>query len=133
MAQASIKLNTAAIKAQITGPSGMVAKEMMKRGNRVQNKAKQLCPTDGGRLKNSITLELRGSGDRMEVRVGTNVAYAVWVHEGTGIYAGRGYITPKRGRFLSWKPRGGARVFARKIKGQKAQPFLKDALPAARR
>lgn len=42
--------------------------------------AKRLCPVDTGRLRNSITHALVS---RESVEVGTNVEYAIYVHEGT--------------------------------------------------
>ena len=41
--------------------------------------AKRLCPVDTGRLRNSITHALRGDDS---VAIGTNVSYALFVHEG---------------------------------------------------
>lgn len=81
----------------------------------------------------------------MIVRIGSNLPYAIWVHEGTGIYAGKGYITPKRSTLLRWPNKnnsgsgsrrysGGATgkyVFAKRVKGVRGRPFLRDALPAA--
>ena len=49
--------------------------------------------------------------------------YALYVHSGTGIYAGRGRIYPKRAKVLAFKV-GGKMVFAKSIKGQKANPFV---------
>lgn len=40
--------------------------------------AKKLCPVDTGRLRNSITHALMGDD---AVAIGTNVEYAVYVHE----------------------------------------------------
>ena len=52
--------------------------------------------------------------------------YAVWVHSGTGIYAGRGRIYPKKSSVLVFKI-GGKTIFAKSIKGQKANPFVERA------
>lgn len=131
MADVFVKINPTEIRRQLTGPNGMVARDLLRRGQRVQNEARRLAPVDKGQLRASITTEVRGAGDRLEVRVGTNVRYAVWVHEGTGIYAGRGYIYPRRGAFLSWPTRGGGRVFARRVRGVRPRPFLRDALRRA--
>lgn len=142
----SVRLNPAEIRSQLTGPGGAVARDLLRRGQRVQNEARRLCPVDEGRLRASITTEVRGSGEALLVRVGSNLQYAIYVHEGTGIYAGKGYIYPKRGSYLRWPRKNnsgvgnrrysGGRtskyVFAKKVKGVRSRPFLRDALPAAR-
>ena len=51
--------------------------------------AKRLCPVDTGRLRNSIT---HAFVTDKEIVVGTNVEYAIYVHEGTS--------TRKASRFL---------------------------------
>jgi len=146
MASVTIKLDDKAILNQLTGPNGAISRDLLRRGNRVLNAARRNCPVDEGRLRASLSTEVLGSGQNLAVRIGSNLKYAVYVHEGTGIYAGRGYITPKNGKFLAWPNKGGTRsggrrysggstesyVFAKRVKGVKARPFLKDALPAAR-
>lgn len=149
MANASVRVDQKQVRALLLGPSGAVTLDLLKRGQRVQNKAMQLCPKDSSKLAGSIAYEVRGSGESMAVRVGTNIEYAIWVHEGTGIYAGKGYIYPRKGRYLRWpntnnayRTTGGNRrykggktasfVFAKKVKGIKGRPFLKDALIAAK-
>lgn len=141
MAQVTFRLDSAAILQQLTGPNGAVARDLVRRGQRVQNAARRLAPVDKGRLRGSITMEVRGSGRSLEVRVGSNLPYAIYVEKGTGIYAGRGYIYPKSGQYLRWPSTSGGRykggatkgyVFAKRIKGMKAQPFLRPALDAAR-
>ncbi len=146
MAQVTIKLAPQAIERQLTGPSGAIAKDLVRRGQRVKNAARRNCPVDEGRLRASIDSEVRGSGRSLTVRIGSNLAHAIYVEKGTGVYAGRGYIYPKRGRYLRWPNKnnsgsGNRRyksgktsqfVFAKKIKGMKAQPFLEPALDAAR-
>ena len=149
MAQVDIKLNQKQIIDQLTGPSGAVALDLLKRGRRVQNLAQRLAPVDQGTLRASITTEVRGTGKTLACRVGTNLKYGFYVEFGTGIYAGRGEITAKGGGLMRWpnknnayRTTGGNRrysggktakyVYAKKIKGMKAQPFLRPALEAAR-
>jgi hypothetical protein len=144
---ADLKLDQAAINNLLQSKSGPVAIEVIKRSNRVLNKARRLCPVDEGRLRASLAFELRqGENGDLVGRVGTNVEYAVYVHEGTGIYAGRGMITPKRGKFLAWpvknnsgqgnrRYKGGSTqkyAFARRVKGQPGKPFLRNALDAGK-
>ena len=130
MASAEIRLtvNRKVILNELRSPSGGVTKDLIRRGTAVQRMAKRLCPRDKGKLVNSITLDVK-PGEY--ARVGTNVEYARYVHEGTG-NNGNGYIYPRRGRFLRFPGRGGGQVFAKRVRGVKGRPFLKDALPAAR-
>jgi hypothetical protein len=64
------------------------------------------------------------------------VRYARWVHNGTGIYGPRHRpIKPKRAKALRFKGRRFGKsgwVYARQVKGMKPNPFLEDALIAAR-
>jgi hypothetical protein len=88
----SVKLDQAQINALLRSPQGPVALDLLKRGTRVQNRAKNnlrgagasgLRAFDTGALTNSITKEFLMEGDTPTVRVGTNVYYALWIHEGT--------------------------------------------------
>lgn len=122
--------------------------DLRKRGNRVLNRARQLAPVDQGTLRASLhmeTIQFVG-GDSLAVRIGSNLAYAVYVHEGTGVYGKGSPITPKSGRFLVWpmknnSGRGNRRykagktqthVFAKSVRGMPGRPFLLNAIPAAR-
>lgn len=58
-----------------------IARALEKCGLVAEGYAKAACPVDTGRLRNSITYEVRpGEG---EVYVGTNVEYAPYVEDGT--------------------------------------------------
>jgi hypothetical protein len=90
-------------------------------------------------------MEMRSANGSPVGRVGTNVDYALYVHEGTGVEAGRGYIVPVRARVLRWPAKnnsGAGRrrykagatanyVYSKRSRGVKARPFLRDALSAA--
>lgn len=52
--------------------------------------AKELCPVDTGRLRNSISHE----ADEEAVYIGTNVEYAPYVELGTSRMAARPYLRP---------------------------------------
>ncbi|TBO60913.1 HK97 gp10 family phage protein [Streptomyces kasugaensis] len=93
------------------------------------NAARRRCPVDNGPLRASIRSETRQRGSEIVGEVWSNLEYAAYVHEGTGIYGPVGRpIRPVRARMLSWEQRGVGRVFAREVKGQRPQPFLADAL-----
>lgn len=130
---ADVHLDNAAITDLLSGPTGPVFRDLTRRAIRVQNAAKALCPVDTGRLRSSITYQVRRNGNTPYAVIGTNVKYAPYVHEGTGIYAGRGPIRPVHARFLVFRPKGSLRtVFARQVRGVRPRPFLRDALAAAR-
>jgi hypothetical protein len=141
---AYVKLNDAEIQRLLRSPQGPVAMDLIRRSNRVVNQAKRLCPVDEGRLRSSLASELRQDRGDLVARVGTNLDYGLFIHEGTGIYAGKGPITPKRGKYLRWpvknnsgqgrrRYKAGATAqyaYARKVKGVKGRPYLRNALPA---
>lgn len=118
------------------------------RANRVVNAARRLAPVDTGRLRASITQEFStGYGGAPLVRIGSNLPYAIYVHEGTGVYGPKGQrIFPKHGRFMAWpainnsgsgrrRYKGGKTamyVFARSTRGHPGRPFLLQALDAAK-
>lgn len=122
-------------------------RELRVLGNRVLNSARRRAPVDQGTLRASIALEVTEVGGNLVVaRIGSNLDYAIYVHEGTGIYGPRGVpIRPRSGRFMVWPVRnnqyrvtGGNRrykagktqthAFARQVRGVRARPFLVEAL-----
>ena len=60
-------------------------------GMECEKDAKLLCPVDTGRLRNSIT----NTHDSDYAYIGTNVEYAVYVHEGHGLPSGKS-VPPRR-------------------------------------
>ena len=80
---ADLVWNEGALRLLLASPAGGVGRDLARRAIRVQNKAKQLCPKDTGRLAQSITWKMTVSGLGLDAVVGTNVEYAVYVHEGT--------------------------------------------------
>jgi len=134
MMTVEFKINKAALDAMLTGQNGPVVKILNEKGRLVENGAKRRAPVDTGRLRSSITTSMGTFNGKPAAFVGTNVDYAIYVHEGTGIYGPRGApITPKRGKFLVFRVRGsGVTVFARQVRGVRPRPFLKDALQDVR-
>ena len=72
--------------------NGPVAQYLVRKAYQVQNKARVNCPVDTGNLRGSITHEIAQDGEGLSARVGTNVPYAVYVHEGTSRMAGRPFL-----------------------------------------
>lgn len=118
----------------------------------IENAAKRNCPVDDGILKASITHIIDDSstystfsdevvGDKVVLNeesvsasgmgfngvIGTNVFYAPYVHEGTGIYA-RGGMGRKQVPWRYKTPDGKWHT----TKGQKSNPFLLNALDSNR-
>lgn len=130
----TVRIDAAAVQELLQGPTGPVVRFLTRKAIEVQNEAKRLCPVDTGRLRSSITYELRQS-DHPYAVVGTDVTYARFIENGTGIYGPhKTPIRPVRAKFLAFKPRGSAvTVFARQIRGRPATPFLKPALDTVMR
>lgn len=119
-----------AIKVLLTSPQGPVAKDLLRRGYRVESRAKQLCPVDQGQLRASISTQLEVERGSLQVVVGSSLKYAIFVHEGTRPH------WPPKGALAGWARRHGMasefpvrRAIARR--GTRPRPFLRDALSAA--
>lgn len=135
------RLDLPAVRALLTSPRGGVVRDLLRRGLRVESQAKRNLAgiggpkrIDTGRLRASISTQVVFRSGEPAVIVGTNVKYARWVHDGTGLYGPRqAVIRPRRGKFLRFKPKGAHKfVYARKVRGMRPNPFLRNALPAAR-
>lgn len=113
-------------------------------GSRVHRFAQAYSPRESGRLAGSLYLRVRYRPGLIYAEVGTSLAYGMYQHEGTGIYAGRGLIHAKTRRYMKFRPgrfRGplvkGAEhparanrpfIYARTVKGVPPNPFLVQAL-----
>ena len=92
-------------------------------GQLIENEAKRnlgngKSGVDTGILRASITHEV--NEENSSVSIGTNVEYAPYVHEGTGIYNPEGRKTP-----WIYTTADGKTYISH---GQKANPFLQDAV-----
>lgn len=135
MAQVNLQINNAAVRALLTDPQGDIADDLLRRGNNVASLAKKYAPVNTGHLRASISAKLVKFGGNLAVLVGTNVNYAMYQHEGTGIYGPHGTpIVPVRSKYLRFKPKGSSTfVYAKEVRGSMPTFFLKRALPAAAR
>jgi hypothetical protein len=85
-----------------------------------------------GRLRASITHQLFKERDLPTVRIGTNVKYGVYVHEGTGVWGPKHRpIKPVHSKFLRFRGNAGKFVYTRQVQGQRPKPYLQQALLAA--
>jgi hypothetical protein len=136
------RLNRAALYAQLRNPAGGLARDMLRRGLKVESAAKRNLAGANGRPKRIDTGQTRASVTATPAtykgwpaaRIGSPLRRARLIHDGTGIYGSRGRpIRPTRAKRLRFKPKGSNRVvYAKSVKGMKANPFLKDALSAAK-
>ena len=94
MAEIEWRLDEHAMKELFDTPEGAVPKALFKVGQRVANRAKQLCPVDTGRLRDSITADLQHEPEGYVVAVGSNVEYAPFVEFGTRYWVGHPFLLP---------------------------------------
>lgn len=130
--------NPAAMHAILSSPNGGLAQNMFKRAVAVQKQAKlnlQRPPArvDSGNLRASITIIPFLYRSYPAFKVGSPLKYARWVHDGTGIYGPHHQpIKPTHAKVLAWPGNAGEFVFAKSVKGMPPNPFLRDALAAAK-
>lgn len=100
---------------------------------KVEATAKEKAPIDKGNLRGSITTEGPSViGHDVQAKVGTNIGYARYQEEGTGIYGpSRQPIRPKNASVLAWKS-GGKWHYARQVRGVRPVRFFKKAREEAR-
>jgi hypothetical protein len=89
-------------------------------------------PVDTGFLRNNRSKTIEAGPDNLVGTLAYHAPYALAVMKGTGIYGPTGQpITPKNGQYLVFRGRDGGLVYAREVRGQRANPFLVNALKAA--
>jgi hypothetical protein len=82
------QLNVGYVRTRLARPGGPLEQHLLLRGLAVQAAAKQRLRQapqriDTGNLLNSIQVRVIYRGGLPVVRVGTNVEYSIYVHEGT--------------------------------------------------
>ena len=87
--------------------------------------AKRRCPVDEGHLRASTSGKVATVGKDVVGIIYNPLDYAVYVHQGTGIYAVEG-----NGRKTPWVWVGETKKWegGHKTVGQRPQPFIKDAI-----
>lgn len=95
----------------------------------IEGESKKLCPAgDTGNLRASITHDVEEEDEKIIGVVGSNLDYAPYVHQGTGIFAKEGkgrkevpwtYFDERTGEF-------------KKTEGMEPRPFIQDAIDAHR-
>ena len=125
MADIRLVLNDAALAEMLLSPSGMVGREMYKRGRRVERAARIDVGVDTGLLRSSIDTDVRPGLLGPSAYVGSEVSYALMHHQGTRPHL----IVPQRGQVLKFRNHG-ARVYASHVRhpGTRANPYLTQNL-----
>lgn len=91
---------------------------------RIEADAKENCPANTGNLRQSITHQIESSPNKIQGMIGSNLEYAPYVHQGTGIYALEG-----NGRKnVPWTYYDVSAGEFRSTKGIEATPFLQQAI-----
>jgi hypothetical protein len=128
-----------ALEQLLRSPQKGVYKDMFKRALKVQAAARRNLNNsprrvNTGALRASIYVKPISVDGYPGFRIGSPLKYARFVHDGTGIYGPKGRpITPKHAKYLRFKPKGAAHfLYVKQVKGMRPNPFLKDALKAAR-
>ncbi|MFF9265816.1 HK97 gp10 family phage protein [Streptomyces longwoodensis] len=136
----TITWNEPEIERMLRSPDGDVATYVRRVAEATRSLAVAGAPVDNGPLRASLRVRLETRGNQVKAWVYSNLEYALYVHEGTGIYGPKGQpIRPKRGRYLVFEarnarttPRGrGNMVFARQVRGARPNRFLLRALQQA--
>lgn len=100
-----------------------ISRALLKIAERAREHAMDAAPYRSGDLRSSLTVQ---EEDATTVAMGTNLEYAVFVHDGTGLFGPhRTRITPVRKKALFWP---GASHPVRSTQGQRPQPFLEMAM-----
>lgn len=125
----SFDLHRTTIERMLRLPGGMVYRNMERRVQRVEAEAKRRAP---GSMSAGIRVQIhRGPGGDFRGVIRSTHHASIFVLFGTGIYGPTGRrITPVRAQSLRFVS-GGRVVFAKSVKGQKANNFLAESIRAA--
>jgi HK97 gp10 family phage protein len=91
-----------------------------------QTKSKQEAPVDTSNLRRNIKYEVESNGSQAKVYVDPTIKYGLYQEEGTGIYGSRhAYIVPRTAKYLAWKSKTGAMVFAKRVRGVMGKWYMR--------
>ncbi|WP_202638995.1 HK97 gp10 family phage protein [Bailinhaonella thermotolerans] len=133
----TIEVHRAQVERVLSSPEGPVYRMVRRMANTVLNEAKRRVPVDHGTLRASLQVAMHTSPGRVWAVIGSSLHYAIYVHNGTGIYGPRKRrIVPISSKVLAWESRDpkttpknrGTMVFAPSVAGMEPRPFLVDAL-----
>lgn len=89
----------------------------------VERDSKADCPHDTGLLRESITSSIEEKGNLIEGSIGSNLEYAPYIHQGTGIYA----IEGNGRKEVPWHYKDSQGKW-HSTKGIKPRPFIFEAM-----
>lgn len=105
-------------------PGGMTWRYARQKAQRTGTLGRAFAPKRSGQMAAGVESHYEGSTRDSVSMVVSAPAPALWVHEGT-----QGPIRPTAGTYLRLKPGGGyGVVYAKEVRGQRANPFLAEAL-----
>lgn len=105
---------------------GQLEKGVKESGAVILEREKREAPVSQGNLRRSIEMSYRP----IQVSIYPKSGYAYFVHFGTGLFGERrAMITPKKAKVLAFRV-GGKMVFAKAVRGQKANPFVERTAEA---
>jgi hypothetical protein len=99
-------------------------------GPRAITFAKSFVPVRTGQLRDDIKMKVTMTAAGPMLAVGSDLAYARWVMDGTGIY-GKYHtpIMPVTAQFLVFQgKKDGRLIVTSSVRGQPGRPFLKQAM-----
>lgn len=136
-AQVQFIVSRAGIESVLKGDGSMAARALLDLARQVERQAKLNVPVDTGRLRGAIRSSMTTEAGKPVALVRAETNYAIFVHEGTGLYGPRHQrIVPTAPKTLfRWTDKsapGGVR-FARSTRGVRPRPFLRDALETVTR
>jgi len=92
MTVVQVRLDSPELAQLLSSPTGPVGQDLVRRLQRVTNKARTLAPVDTGNLRGSIDWEVLKRGNQLVGVVGTNVPYALYIEKGTRYMAPRSFL-----------------------------------------
>lgn len=99
---------------------------MIKATNLFRARAIEKAPIRTGTLRKSILTDVSQDGE--SGRIYSDLDYALYQEEGTGIYGPKGSpITPKKAKYLRFKAKSGQIIYTKRVKGVKAKKFFANA------
>lgn len=141
-----VVIDYAALQALLRGPNGPVVRLVNTQSKQVANAARRIAPSKSGRMRSTIGSNVTVEGTKVIGRIGSPLEYALYRHEGTGIYGPKGTpIVPVSAKLLRFPSSGtfgplahgqvkasgaGVIVYARSVRGVPRMPFLVYALEA---
>lgn len=122
--------NPEGLRELLSGKAGLVAVDIYRKTQKIESGAKRRCPVDTGRLRSSIRSSIGDDAKGVYGKVGTEVEYALAVHEGHKEYTVKSTRGP--GTALRFEI-GGDVVYISypnevTIPAAKGRPFLRDAI-----